>query len=217
MKLKKYVYLFIFFFAIAGCFNNKSKLNDDDKLIARIGDNYEVTLSDLKQYVADWNYNRRFRNKSEAYKNALNKLITNQLKRFDFFDRKLNENRDLMEKIRPAINYALVNTYFEKEFMEKYVNEKKAEEAYKQMDKQVVINDILLPIPKNPSKEKTDSLKALALQVEKEFIRNNDVNEIREAYSLKNPVISIKNISWLQSMSDPVANVAFKQQKGPRG
>ncbi|MEJ2615065.1 MAG: hypothetical protein P8Z35_08905, partial [Ignavibacteriaceae bacterium] len=53
-----------------------------------------------------------------------------------------------------------------------------------------------------------------ALQVKKELIRNNDINEIREEYSLKNPVISIKNISWLQSMSDPVAHVAFKQQKG---
>ena len=212
MELKRYLVFLLLFLAFAGC--SKDKSSEDDKIIAKIGDNYEITVSDLKQYVADRNYIRRFRNKSNAYKNALNVLITNQLKRFDFFDRKLNENQDLMEKIRPAINYALINTYFDTEFVEKYVNEKNAEKAYKQMDKQVIINDILLPIPKNPSKEKIDSLKTLALQVEKELIRNNDINEIREEYSLKNPVISIKNISWLQSMSDPVAHVAFKQQKG---
>ncbi|MEJ2615066.1 MAG: hypothetical protein P8Z35_08910 [Ignavibacteriaceae bacterium] len=203
MELKRYLVFLLLFLAFAGC--SKDKSSEDDKIIAKIGDNYEITVSDLKQYVADRNYIRRFRNKSNAYKKALNVLIINQLKRFDFFDRKLNENQDLMEKIRPAINYALINTYFDTEFVEKYVNEKNAEKAYKQMDKQVIINDILLPIHKNPSKEKIDSLKTLALQVKKELIRNNDINEIREEYSLKNPVISIKNISWLQSMIEQPA------------
>ncbi len=57
----------------------------------------------------------------------------------------------------------LINKYYDKEFMEKFVNEKKAAEAYKEMDKEVIYNEIILPIPKNSTKEILDSLKATAL------------------------------------------------------
>src|SRR4030042_185239 len=112
MDLKKYLVFLILLFSLASCAKDNSNINDDDKIIARIGEDYEVTFSDLKQYAADWNYIRRFLDKSEAYKNALDALITNQLKRFDFFDRKLNEDEHLMTEVRPAINYALINAYF---------------------------------------------------------------------------------------------------------
>ena len=212
MELKRYLVFFILIIILTGC--SKGKLNEDDKIVARIGGNYEVTLGELKQYIADWNYNRRFRDKSEAYKKALDALITNQLKRFDFFERKLNENKALMQKVLPAINYALINAYFDKEFVEKYVDEKRATEAYKQMGKEVIISDLLLPVPAKPSKENIDSLKTLALEIEKGVIRNYDITEIRKAYSLKNSLLSKKNILWSQSMVDPVANVAFKLKTG---
>ena len=214
MELKKYLFAFILFLALAGCAKDKSNINDDDKIIAKIGKDYEVTFSDLKKYVTDWNYNKRFRDKSEAYKNALDALIINQLKRFDFFDRKLNENQDLLRKIRPSISFALINTYFDKEFVSKYVDEKNAAEAYKEMDKEVTCNDILLPFSQNLSKDKIDSLKALALEIQKGVILNYGVNELRKAYSLKNPVINVKKLSWSQSLSDPVASAAFKMQNG---
>lgn len=214
MDLKKYLVFLILFFSLASCAKDNSNINDDDKIIARIGEDYEVTFSDLKQYAADWNYIRRFLDKSEAYKNALDALITNQLKRLDFFDRKLNEDKHLMTEVRPAINYALINAYFDKEFVEKYVDEKNAAEAYKQMDKEVIINDLLLPIPPNPSKENFDSLKALASEIEKGLSNNYDVNELFKTYSVNNSHISRKNVEWVQSMSDPVANAAFKLQKG---
>ena len=213
MELNKYMFLLIFFLVLAGCAKDKS--NEDGKIVARIGKDYLVTVKDLKQYVADFNYERKFRVKSEAYENALNTLIINQLKRFDFFDRKLNENKDLMMKIRRSINNELISNYYNKEFMKKYVNEKKAAEAYKEMDKEVIYNDILLPISENPSKGKVDSLKTIALEIEKGLSNNNDINELIKFYSLKNiSTNDQKNITWLQSMSDPVAYVAFKLQKG---
>ena len=74
MELKKYLVFLILFLAIAGCSKNTSS-NEDDEIVARIGKNYTVTKKELKQYVADKHYDRRFRDKSEAYKEALNALI----------------------------------------------------------------------------------------------------------------------------------------------
>ena len=72
MELKKYLVFLILFLAIAGCSKNTS--NKDDEIVARIGKNYTVTKKELKQYVADKHYDRRFREKSKAYKEALNAL-----------------------------------------------------------------------------------------------------------------------------------------------
>ncbi len=213
MELKKYLVFLILFLAIAGCSKNTS--NEDDEIVARIGKNYDVTLNELKQYTADRHYDRRFHDKSEAYKNALNALITGQLKIFDFFDRKLNENQDLMKKIGRVINNELINKYYDKEFMEKFVNEKKAAEAYKEMDKEVIYNEIILPIPKNSTKEILDSLKATALKIEEGLSKNYDINGLIQIYSLKNPIINNqKKLTWPQSILDPVGNVIFNLKKG---
>ena len=213
MKIKKYLVFLILFLAIAGCSKNTS--NEDDEIVARIGKNYSVTLNELKQYAADRHYDRRFRDKSEAYKNALNALITGQLKIFDFFDRKLNENQDIMKKISRVINNELINKYYDKEFMEKFVNEKKAAEAYKEMDKEVIYNEIILPIPKNSTKEIVDSLKATAIKLEDGLSKNYDIDGLIQIYSIKNAIIhNQKNITWSQGILDPVGNVIFNLKKG---
>ncbi len=214
MELKKYLVFLILLLALAGCSKNKS--NEDDKVVARIDKkDYVVTIKDLKQYIADWNYNRKNINKSEVYKKALNALIFNQLKRFDLFDRKLNENQDLMREIRRSINDELINKYFDKEFMEKYVNEKSAAEAYKEMGKEIIYNEIILPVPPNSPKEILDSIKAIASELEDGLNKNYDINGLVQIYSLKNIIIhNQKNITWSQSMKDPVGNVIFNLKKG---
>ncbi|MGD8779038.1 MAG: peptidylprolyl isomerase [Ignavibacteria bacterium] len=213
MELKKYLFFLILSLILVGCANNKIK--DKDKIVAMIGEDYKVTLGDLKQYIADWNYDRRFGGGAKTYNFALNKLIFNQLKRFDFFDRKLNENQDLMKKIRPFINNELIRKYFDKEFMQKYVNEKKAAEAYKEMDKEVICNDVFLPFSEKPSKNQLDSLKTLASEIEKGISNNEEIDAVINVYSSRNSIMSnVKYITWTQSMNDPVAYIAFKLKVG---
>ncbi|MFZ0452582.1 MAG: peptidyl-prolyl cis-trans isomerase [Ignavibacteriaceae bacterium] len=213
MELKKYLVFLILFLAIAGCSKNTS--NVDDEIVAMIGKDYDVTLNELKQYASDRHYDRRFRDKSEAYKNALNALIIGQLKIFDFFDRKLNENQDVMKKISRVVNNELINKYYDKEFMEKFANEKKAAEAYKAMEKEIIYNEIILPIPENSTKEILDSLKATAIKIEDGLSKNYDINGLIQIYSLKNPIINNqKKLTWSQSIMDPVGDVIFNLKKG---
>ncbi len=217
MDLKKYLLLFfmILFLAFSSCSKNKSSLNGEDEVIARIGNDNAITLKELENNVSDWHFLLRFGNKSAAYNNALNIMIINRLKLIDFFDRKLNENKDLMKEISRFTNYELINTYFDKKFMEKYANEKNAAEAYKEMDKEIIYDEIILPIPANSTEKKLDSLKTVALNIEDGFNKGYDIKEIVQLDSLKNIFIGHqKSMTWSQSLMGPVENVVFRLNKG---
>ncbi len=217
MDLKKYLLLFsiILFLAFSGCTKNKSNINGNDEVIARIGKDYTITLKELERNVSDWHFDRRFRNKSVAYNNALNLMIINRLKLIDFFDRHLNENKDLMNEIGRYINYELINMFFDKRFIEKYANEKNAAEAYKEMGKEIIYDEVILPFPVNSTKKSLDSLKTVALNIEDGFSKGYDIRELVKLDSLRNIIINNhKNMTWSQSLMDPVSNAVFNLKKG---
>jgi cellulose biosynthesis protein BcsQ len=215
MKSIKYLFLIILFYAFAGRAQDKPNIIDDNKIVARLDKDFWVTLKDLRQYIVDWKYQYRFRVKSDIYRNALKNLIVDRLRVFDLFDRGLNENQDLMEKIRRNINYELINAFFDKTFVEKYANEKTAAEAYKEIDKEIICSDITLPIPTHPTKENLDSLKTIASKIETGLGKNYDKDSLIKFYSLKSFKLNAKRkVTWSETMIDPVANVIFRLQKG---
>jgi len=215
MKSIKYLLFIMLFSAFVGRAQDKPNINEDNKVVAKIDNNYLVTLKDLRQYIEDWKYQNRFRVKSDIYKNALKDLIKYRLQIFDFFDRRLDENQDLMEKIRRNINNELINSFFDKTFADKYVNEKTAAEAYKEMDKELIYNDITLPIPAHPTKETLDSLKTIALKIETGLSKNYAIEKLVKLNSLKYfKLNTTRKVTWSESMIDPVANVIFRLQKG---
>ena len=134
MKSIQYLLFIMFFSAFAGYAQDKPNIIDDNKVVARLDKDYLVTLKDLRQYITDWKFQIRFHDKSVIYRNALKRLIADRLKVLDFFDRRLDENQDLMGNIRRIINNELMNAFFEKSYVEKYANEKTAAGAYKEMD-----------------------------------------------------------------------------------
>ncbi len=215
MKSIKYLLFIILFSAIVGRAQGKPKIIDDNKVVARLNKDFLVTLKDLRQYITDWRYQARFHNKSDVYRNALKDLTVNRLKIFDFFDRRLDENQDLMGKARRIINNELMNAFFDKSFADKYANEKTAAEAYKGMDKEIICNDITLPMPADPTKQKLDSLKTIALRIETGLRQNKGIDSLIQSYSLKGFKRNAKRkVTWSESMVDPVANVIFGLQKG---
>ena len=215
MKSIQYLLFIMFFSAFAGYAQDKPNIIDDNKVVARLDKDYLVTLKDLRQYITDWKFQIRFHDKSVIYRNALKRLIADRLKVLDFFDRRLDENQDLMGNIRRIINNELMNAFFEKSYVEKYANEKTAAGAYKEMDKEILCIDITLPMPANPTKGKLDSLKIIALGVETGLRKNYDIDSLLESYSLYNfKLNSNRKVTWPETMVDPVAHVIFRLQKG---
>ena len=214
MKLIKSLLFIIVFSVFVGRAQEKPKIIEDS-VVARLNKNYLVTLKDLQQHIADWQYQRRFRDKSVIYRTALKEMTADRLRVFDLFDRKLNENQDLMRNVRPVINNELINAFFDKNFVDKYANEKTAAKAYKEMDKKIICNDLTLQMPEHPKKEELDSLRTIALEIEAGLSKNNTLKDLIRSHSLKDiQQVDNKEVTWSESMSDPVANVVFGLKKG---
>ena len=215
MGLKKYLFFIVLFLTLVCRAQDKPNINDDNKVVAKLNKDYLVTLNDLRQYIVDWRYQYRFRDKSDRYKNALNELIINRLRVFDFFDRRLDKNQELMEKIHRIVNDELMNAFFDKSFADKYANEQTAVEAYKEMDKEIIITEIILPVPTNSTKEKIDSLKTIALALENGLFKNLKIKELINSYAIKDIKLNNqKKITWSESLIDPVADVIYRLPKG---
>lgn len=215
MKSTKGLFFIVLFFAFVSRAQDKPNLIDDNKVVARLDKDFFVTLKDLRKYITDWKYQYKFRDKSDVYRNALNKLIADRLRVFDFFDRGLDQNQDLMGKVRRIINSELMNAFFDKSFVDKYANEKTAAEAYKEMDKEIICNDITLPMPADPTKEELDSLKSIAIRIEADLGKNYDIESLTKSYSSKSFKFNAsRKVTWSEAMIDPVAGVIFRLQKG---
>ena len=110
-------------------------------------DGKKITFNELNKYVDDWYYLRRFRDKSEAYKRALNDMLKNQMKRVDFFEKHLDTNKILIQSISRRINEELVGLYFEKQYLSKYTSDEFSRNVYNSMNKRVVYQEIILKRP----------------------------------------------------------------------
>ena len=214
MKSIKSLLFIILFSVFVGRAQDKPK-TIEDSVVAKLDKNYLVTLKDLQQHIADWRYQRRFRDKSVMYRAALKEMTTDRLRVFDFFDRKLNENQELMRNVLPIINDELISAFFDKNFVENYANEKTAAKAYKEMDKKIICNDLTLHIPEHPKKEELDSLRMIALEIEAGLSKNNDIKDLLRSHSLKDITqVDKREVTWSESMIDPVANAIFGLKKG---
>jgi len=215
MKSIRYLSCVVVFFVGVGRAQAMPNAVDDTTVVATIDTTYVITLKALRQYIADWRYQNRFRAPSDIYRNALKDLITYRLRIFDFFDRGLNEDQGLMDTIRHSINNELMNSFFDKNFVNKFVNDRTIAEAYKEMGKEIICTDIILPIPAPPTKEHIDSLKTLALKIEPGLHETDDVKGLMKRSSVKGYKLNAKRkVTWSEGMVDPVANVIFRLPKG---
>ena len=101
MKSIRYLLFIMLFSALVGRAQDKPNSIDGNKVVAKLDKDFLVTLDDLRQYITDWRYQYKFHDKSDVYRNALKGLIVDRLRVFDFFDRRLDENQDLMRKSTP--------------------------------------------------------------------------------------------------------------------
>ena len=196
-------------------FNGCSKNKDiDENVVAEYGNGKKITFIELKQYVFDWNYNKRYREESEGYRHALNDMLKNQMKRVDFFELHLDTNETLTQSINRIINEALVANYFDKEYLNKYINDDFAKNIYGIMGKRVEYQEIVLKKPEGAAKSKLAKIEKQALNIKEQIDNGADFSKLVQKYSQDKK--SAQNngyaapVNWRQSVSDPVGGAVFK-------
>lgn len=207
-------YLFFFFTAFALLFECEPLCSQQQDVVARIADKYTITFPELKRYVIDYQYAYRYNNNiPEAVHNALDDMILNRMKVIDFFDRRLDEKRDLFQGIMRRLNEELVIEYFNTQFFDKYVNEEAVRNAYEQMGKEVVYRQIVLVKPKSASPQAMDSLKSLVRQLKTKIESGVSVSELagqfsRDAGSMDNGG-RMPPLDWKTSLVSSVYDTIF--------
>ncbi|MBN1300518.1 MAG: peptidyl-prolyl cis-trans isomerase [Melioribacteraceae bacterium] len=201
-------------FISSGCESGKFP---DSNIVARYDNNYYVTVDELNKYVQEWLYYKKFLDRSDVYNNALNDMLVNQFKRMDFFEKGLDKDTNLVQKINRVINEELVAEYFESQYLGKYANEEYAKKAYGIMNREVVYQLIALNKPENSSQQQLDSLKEKALAIKAEIDNGADFSSLVQMYSQNKTSLMnsgyMPPIDWKQSISNPVVGVIFDLNK----
>ena len=225
MKIFRYPVLllaFLLIISLYGCKSNELQEGESQSnIVAKYDDNHTITFSELDKFVKDWFYYKKFKERSDAYNNALNDLLISQLKRMDFFEKGLDKNEKLIQSISRIINEELVSEYFETQYLDKYANMEQARKVYKIMDKQVTAQEIVLNKPKSASPTQIDLLKQKALRIKSEIEKGGDFNSLVHQYSDDKQSLNnngfIPTVDWKLSISNPVSNIIFQLNKNDIG
>ncbi len=201
-------------FYSTNCINASKK---SQNVVATYGDDYTITLDELKEYVYAWYYDKKYRDPVQAYKVALDPMVTNEIKRIDFFAIGLDKNEELLQHIRRTINEELVTEYYTLKYMNKYVNEDFAKVVYKIMDKQVGYQEIVLEIPEDASKKQIETIQNIALDIKTEIENGRNFDDLSSLYS-KNISSGTNNsekyAGWQQAASNPADSIVFNLNPG---
>lgn len=217
--MKSYCYFLILSVSvIVGTFLGCDKQTQPgQKTIAVIEPSYKISFMELNKYVHDDFFHRRFRDKNEAYTRALDEMILKQLKCIDFFEKGMNEDRQLVQSIQRYINEELIVKYFESEYLGKYANEEFARKFYDQMGKEVHYQQIVLNKPKNASDDQLKSLENQVLEIKAQAEKGVNFKELIKKYAetgAESDEYSKAIMDWRSSMDTPHNRVIFNLNKG---
>jgi len=197
----------------------EERVNKTQNIVVQIETNYTISFAELQKYVFDYHYNLMYRsNKAEAYYRGMDDMVLNRLKILDFFNRGLNNNKELLKSIRRTINEELVIQYFRTQFYGKYVNDESIQEAYKEMGKEVVYQQIVLVKPTNASSKVVDSLKTVANDIKIKLDSGVDFAELVKKYSQDVASSRLSGfmpaINWKMSLSNTFNYIIFHLSAG---
>ncbi|MBN2092758.1 peptidyl-prolyl cis-trans isomerase, partial [candidate division KSB1 bacterium] len=155
----------------------------NQNIIAEIGDNYTISFDDLRTYVTTNFYNKMYRDQSEAYHKALDVMVINQLKRIDFVAKNLQDDENLLNSFRRTINEELIVKYFNSQFLGKYTSDEYVQETYQNMAKEVIYKQIVLYKPENATENDILDLKKKVSDIKTEIDQGKNFSEMVHLYS----------------------------------
>jgi len=201
------------FLALIVLVNCRAQETARQDTVARIADQYAITVPELKEYARDNHYGYRFRKyPAEPYEKALDDMIVHQLKRIDFFALGLNRTVESLQQMKRSINEELVIRYYNTQFFEKYVNEDSMQHAYKEMGREVLYRQIVLAKPGKASRKDIDSLKLLAKTIRMRIRKNEDFVKLARQYSIglqSSSENALQALNWKMSLSNNVDFTIF--------
>lgn len=189
-----------------------------NNLVAKVDDDYTISFPELQSYAVDHLYHKAYKNKSVAYRKALDAMINNQLKITDFYQQGFNNDKELITSIRRIINEELVGQYYQKQFFSKYVNDSTIRAAYNETGREVIYQQIVLQKPDSSLNQDPGLLRNVAIDIKNKLEKGESFKKVINSFAkftkgYKNQG-ETSSINWEQSLSNESNYIIFNMKAG---
>lgn len=178
-------------------------------VVAQIDTLHHITINDIQRYVYEYHFHRLYKPLTEGYRAALDQLLAKRLKVIDFFHRHLEKDSLLMSSIRFTLTEELINEYYKTQYYEKYVNDSALKRLYLTTGREVFYQQILLSKDDSMSKERVDSLRAIAYAIKQYAMKGTDFETLLKEYDQSTKKATVLTIDFDKSQSDLLSQIIF--------
>jgi len=221
IQMYSIIILFSALFAVFGCRGNETAIKDidvDPGVVYAIGDSYTLTFEDLHAYARNLGVHFRYEDALEGYIEVMLEMVGNQFKRFDFFDRNLQENEELMLPMRRYINEELVAAFYDQKFLGNYLTDEFLRDTHKKMQNEVIYRQIVLFEDERHSDEEKKSLENNVESIVERIKKGEDFSNLLNTYSQDQRSLRTNGYAqpaiWRRSVRNPVDSLAFRLNPG---
>ncbi len=209
MKLAKPLFALLPVLIIIGALSCDKSNQQNQMVVAEVGDNYTISFQDLKAYAINNFYNRMYRDQLEAYSKALDVMIVDQLKRIDFVAKGMQNEEELVNSIRRTINEELLVKYFDSQFSGKYTSDEYVQQTYENMAREVVYKQVVLYKPENATETDISNLKKQVLDIKMQIDQGKDFGEMVRQYSQHAESVKNDGLAPPLRWKNRIANFSF--------
>lgn len=176
----------------------------------------EITRGELSEYMESRAYLYRYPDRSEAYRQALDDLITDELKRIDFFESGLAGVDSIVQGLQRIVTEELVLAYVEERYEGRYLNERTIREEHGDMGRVVYYRQIVLRKPAMASEAVLDSLRATVNRIRDQVDSGVPFDSLIDRYSEAAGAsrhASVR-VTWTQTVRSPRDYILFHLSPG---
>lgn len=179
-----------------------------------------ITASDLNDFLEgrpDWLATLP---REEAYKRALDELITQALKRIDLFQSGRVNDPAFRQRVARIVTEELVIAYARHRYEDRYLNEEAIRREHQNMGRVVYYRQFVFPKPADASEAELDSIRAVVEQVREALASGTPFDQVAQEVirgSIPGQITGYgveRYLTWNYAVVNPRANILFRLSPG---
>jgi hypothetical protein len=202
---------------LASCAAQSAPAPQDD-VVATVNGERNINFDELRAFAVNRFYDGRSIDRRGDYRAALDRMIVNELRWLDFYEKGLHEDRELLRLISRTLNEELVTLYFQTQYEERYINDESIAEAHSRTARQVHYNQITVDKPVNASEHQLASLRDDVEELRVRIVAGESIEDVARDYSTSAHVSVVGGagdpVDWSSSLTNRVEEIIFEMSSG---
>ena len=185
-------------------------------VVAEVGD-HAITLGELRDFADSGLYHYLASDEEEALSNAMQDLITEELKRIDLFASGHAQDDTLFRRVARIVTEELGLAYAKRRYEDRYINDESIRSEHERMGTIVSYRQIVLAKPSDADADELDSLRTVTGDIQRQLEEGTSFAAIEQRY--RDFVVSGSSneplqLTWEETVRSPRAFILFRLQPG---